>query len=199
MKLIGLTGRSGSGKGVVCRIFSETHDIPSIDCDKLSRSVCGVGMPCTKELADFFGSEILDENGALRRRVLASIAFGDKKKTERLNRITHKYILAACLEEIKRYEANGVRALILDAPTLFESGLHLRCDAIIAVLADDEICIDRIQKRDKISRAEAKKRLDSQPNAEFYLANCNYIVYNNISSPLTAQINEIVRSLFSED
>ena len=58
MKLIGLTGRSGSGKGVVCQLFAELYDIPSIDCDKLSRSVCGIDMPCTKELASYFGGKI---------------------------------------------------------------------------------------------------------------------------------------------
>ena len=195
MKLIGLTGRSGSGKGVVCQLFAELYDIPSIDCDKLSRSVCGIGMPCTLELASFFGSEILDENGALRRRVLANLAFGDAQKTAALNRITHKFILAACEDEIKRYEARGEAALILDAPTLFESGLHKRCDLVISVVADDDICISRIQKRDGLSAEDAKKRLNAQPKKEFYLANSNYIVYNNISSPPTSQIEEIAEAI----
>ena len=92
MIVIGLTGGSGVGKGCVCQKFLK-YNVPAIDTDKTSRSVCDPGMPCLNELVSCFGHSILNPDGILNRKELASIAFSDKEKHEQLNKISHYYIL----------------------------------------------------------------------------------------------------------
>lgn len=178
MKLIGLTGGSGAGKGYVCSEFLR-QGIPSIDCDQIARAVCKAHSPCLRELTDVFGPHILLEDGSLHRRKLAEIAFPDPLKRAQLNQITHKYILQSCEIAILQAKNAGVSALILDAPTLFQSGLHQRCDFIVGVLAEYKIRLLRIIERDRISEKAAKERLDAQLSDAYYMEHCNAVIWNN--------------------
>jgi dephospho-CoA kinase len=175
MKIIGLTGGSGAGKGEVCKAFAE-YGIESIDTDQISRE-----MPskCLEELVQCFSDVILDEHGGLDRKKLADIAFADKNKLEVLNSITHKYILEECKNRIKALEADGKGAVIIDAPLLFESGFNRECDIIIAVIANPNVRIERIIKRDNLTPEHAKRRIKNQKDDEFFKTNADYIIYNN--------------------
>ena len=194
MKLVGLTGTSGSGKSYICRLLS-AHGIPSIDCDRVAREATAPNSPCTRELAKAFGAEFIDAQGALKRRALAAFAFASPERTALLNRITHKYIIKACEEEIVKAEQAGHRVLILDAPTLFESGLDRRCDRIIAVLSERALRIERILERDSISLSDAEQRLDAQKTDEFFASHADYVIYNNGQPTLSEEICRLAHDL----
>jgi len=68
---------------------------------------------------------------------------------------------------------------VVDAPTLFESGYDKECDIIISVLAPRDQRINRIMQRDKISRQDAEKRINSQHDDEFFKQNSDYTIVNN--------------------
>ena len=89
--VVGLTGQTGAGKTTVCRIFSE-NGFSIINADHVARQVMEKGQPCLKEICEFFGKDILLENGILDRPKLAGLVFTDKKKLELLNSITYPYI-----------------------------------------------------------------------------------------------------------
>ena len=93
MKILGLTGPTGSGKAVVGAAFS-SRGIPVLDTDAVYHKWIASRTPCTEELASAFGKEVLCEDGSVDRRRLAAIVFAqDEKKEERLtilNRITHR-------------------------------------------------------------------------------------------------------------
>ncbi len=175
--IIGITGGSGTGKTKASEFFSEKGYLV-IDCDKLSRKVCDKGTPCLAELKGFFGEGIIAPDGTLMRRELGKIVFNDRSSLEKLNEITHKYITQE-LEGIIR--ANEGRDILIDAPLLFEAGLERICDNTLCVLADRDVRIRRIMERDSISHDDAKDRISSQKDDEYYISRCDYSVYNNES------------------
>ncbi len=177
MRLIGLCGRSGSGKSSFTRLAQE-YGIKTIDCDAVYRDLVSHPSECLSEIAKAFGTSVI-ENGALNRRVLAPIVFSDKEKLNLLNSITHKHIKNEVYNILR--SADEKETFILDAPTLFESGLDKDCHIIVAIVADDRISIERIVKRDGISPEEAAKRLSNQHPMEFFYKNCNYVLENNSS------------------
>lgn len=179
MFTIGLTGQSGSGKGEISRIFIEQGKAVCIDTDITARQVVEKGKPCLSELCGYFGSVILDENGNLDRRKLASIAFSDKEKHNALNRITHFHIMKEIKDWLSDMEKGGAEIAIIDAPLLFESGADSLCDVTVGVISPYDTRLARVMKRDGIDEKNARIRLDSQPDDDFFKEKCTYIICNN--------------------
>ena len=94
MMVVGITGPTGAGKSIVCRLLGEWERISVIDCDQVSRQVVRRGQRCLLDLAVEFSSAIVDKDGELNRRKLASIVFADRRKLKRMESIIYPYILA---------------------------------------------------------------------------------------------------------
>ncbi len=178
MKIIGLTGGSGAGKGYVAALFSKCG-VPSLDCDQVSRAVCAKESPCLKELASLFGEEILLPDGSYHRKRMGEIVYSDPEKRALLNSVTHRYILDECRKWLAEREAEGCPAAIIDAPLLFESGFDRECGVTVAVLADLETRIGRIVKRDGITEDAARLRIAAQHDDGFYLTHCDHVIMNH--------------------
>jgi len=194
LKVIGLTGGSGSGKGYICRLFEEVG-IPSLDTDKVVHDLYSNDPMLLSELVKEFGYEIL-ENGQVNRKVLGKIVFSDPDKLDTLNYIVHKYVLAECRKWLREKEREGYGAAIIDAPQLFESGFHNECDYVISVLASNEERIDRIINRDNISYNEALKRIQNQMSNEQYAERSDFVIYNNAADNPEIQIANILHKIF---
>lgn len=169
MKIIGLTGGTGSGKGFVSERL-KARKAYVIDADAVAHEIIEKGRPAYKEIVDCFGSEILDEDGNIFRRKLGNIVFSDKDKLAFLNSCTHKYInmeIMRIIEEVKP-QTNVYSAIIIDAPLLAEAGLVDICDDIWVVYADSEVRVKRIMERDSISEEQARNRIASQRSWEEY-------------------------------
>ena len=169
MKIIGLTGGTGSGKGFVSERL-KARKAYVIDADAVAHEIIEKGRPAYKAIVDYFGSEILDENGNIFRRKLGNIVFSDKDKLAFLNSCTHKYInmeIMRIIEEVKP-QTNVYSAIIIDAPLLAEAGLVDICDDIWGVYADSEVRVKRIMERDSISEEQARNRIASQRSWEEY-------------------------------
>ena len=181
MKVIGLCGGSGSGKGSVCAIFLE-RGIPSIDTDAVYREMTAGDSACLRALSEEFGNTIISADGSLDRRALFTVVFsgdGAAERRCRLNEITHKYILDETRSRLYAMRKDNVKAAIVDAPLLFESGFDSECDALVCVIADRETRISRIMGRDGITYEEAVRRIDSQIADEILIKSCDYVVYND--------------------
>lgn len=177
MRLIGLCGRSGSGKSCFCDIAASCG-IKIINCDAVYKEMVSKPSPCLSGLEQEFGSEIIKHN-ALDRKKLAEIVFSDPEKLKILNTITHKHIKDEISKILDSFDESDI--VIFDAPTLFESGLDSVCELIIGVVASDEVCLERITARDGITAAEAKARLAAQYSTEYIIENCDIIIYNDSS------------------
>ena len=197
IKVIGLTGPSGAGKTTFCQIAADLG-IKSIDTDALYHSLLVPPSPCLDELVCEFGEKILDSEGCLDRPCLASIVFGEggESKLDKLNEITHKYVLGEARSIIADADQNGERAIIVDAPALFESGFDKECDFTVCVLAERASRLDRIVGRDKITEDLARARIDAQKSDEFYKNNSDHTVINNGSPELMkADIQSILSNM----
>ena len=170
--VIGLTGPTGSGKSTASKT-AETLGYKIVDCDKLARVAVEKGREGLNALTLVFGDGILDSNGELNRKALAKIAFSTKENTELLNKTLLPHIVTLVKEE------SSANKVLLDAPTLFESGIDSMCNATVAVLADKEIRLKRIMNRDGIDEESALLRMNAGKPDEFYKENADYIVYNN--------------------
>lgn len=172
--IIGLTGGSGTGKSTVVNFFVE-QGFMVLDFDKISRDICQIGMPCLKELVLNFGNKILFKDGSLNRKYLGNIVFNDKEKLLLLNTITHKYITK---EMYNFLSINKDKNIVFDAPLLFEAGIHNLCDKTIAILAPEETRIERIMKRDRLTKEQAIVRIRSQKDDSYYIDKANIVIYN---------------------
>lgn len=179
MKIIGLTGPSGSGKSLFCLAAKQFKNVTFIDTDITARQVVQKGKPCLDELTCAFGSVILLPDGNLNRKKLASICFSDPLKHKELNKITHAFIIREIKLEIENLKKQGFDAVIIDAPLLFESGLNKICDQTVCVIAPYQTRLERILSRDGIDKNDAILRLDSQKNDEFYTSQSHICITNN--------------------
>ncbi len=170
--LIGLTGPTGAGKSSMA-VVARKFGVKVVDCDLLAREAVLPGTDGFAALQKAFGPKIVKADGTLDRKALAAEAFSTPQKTELLNQTLLPHIATL----VKR-ELNAERVL-LDAPTLFESGLDALCDQTVAVLADERKRLARITERDGISTEEAKLRMNAgKPNA-YYIERADHILYNN--------------------
>ena len=167
---VGLTGPTGAGKSYVCEIFRQ-KGFKVIDCDKIAHELTAKNAPILAELASEFGEDVV-KDGELDRKLLASRAFDTAEHTKKLNAILHPAIIKRCKEE-----ANGLT--VLDASQLFEANLQNDCYKVIGVLADDDIRIKRIVARDNITEQQARLRMSAQLDRDYFIDNCDYIIYNN--------------------
>ena len=194
MKIIGLTGGSGAGKSVVATEFKKLG-AGIVDADDVYRKLCDENFDMLFEIQKTFG-DILTIDKKLNRPKLASIVFSDNDKLKKLNEITVSYIKKASDEKFKILEENGVQIALYDAPTLFETGVNSICDSVIGIIADRDTRIERIIKRDNISKQAAIARINSQPDDSFYYKRCDYIIENNVShETLINQVKQLWQKL----
>lgn len=195
MLVIGLTGSSGSGKSTVSQMLQE-QGFDVINCDSIARDVVRIGSPCLNAIIETFGETVRGIDGTLNRRVLADIVFHDKKKLEKLNSIMYPQITTEIKDLLNQYQASGSDFVVLDAPTLFESGADSLCDCTVSVISNDSLRIKRITERDNIEEAMAISRLRSQYPNEFYIQRSDYIIKNIGSlTELKRQIQELISEL----
>lgn len=178
LKIIGVTGNSGSGKSFICEILSNKYkNVIIIDADKIAKKMSNIGTLYYKEVVNMFGKDIVKENLEIDRKLLAEIIFNDDEKRKKINSITFKYVVDEIKNSIK---VNSNKSMIvIDAPLLFESGLDKICDITIGVISNEDVKIDRICFRDKLSVKQAKDRLKVQLSDEVLKEKCDCIIENN--------------------
>ena len=199
MKILGLTGPSGAGKAIVGEAFM-THGVPVLDTDRVYHAWIDQPSPCTEALAAAFGNSVLAQNGSIDRKKLAAVVFADDEKREErlatLNRITHAFVLKSCDKWLAMQEERGARAAVIDAPLLIEANLHLRCDAVIAVLAPASLRSARIQKRDGITKEAAEARIRAQKPDAFYREHADFVFVNDGDlSAVTPFVDAVTQSI----
>lgn len=176
MKVIGLTGNSGCGKGVVAEIMSK-HGALVLDCDKIAHDNMKPLGIAYGEIVEAFGDSILNEDCTINRKTLGSIVFNDKEKLILLNSITHKYIVEVINNAIM-FNIDK-KTIVIDAPLLIEAGLQRYCDSVWVVYAPFEVRLERVIKRDNIDRKSALLRFQNQMNIEEFKKYSDVIIENN--------------------
>lgn len=167
MLRVGLTGSIAVGKSFVSSILAGLG-CHVLDADATAREVVAPGSDGLRRVAEAFGPEILNADGALDRAQLGRVVFADEGKRRLLNSILHPLIIAAqdeWLREREREEPAGVA--VIDAALMIESGSFRRFDKLIVVHCHDEVQLERLMRRDNLSREDAARRVASQmPQSE---------------------------------
>ena len=179
MKILGVTGNSGSGKSSVCNIIKKINNTEIIDADKIVRELQDNKTIYYQKIVQTFGQEILLDNGLINRKILAEKIFTDKTEKEKLDKLTFKYVVDEIRNRIETLKTTNVDYIVVDAPTLIEANMIKMFDKIIVVTAEENIKINRICKRDEISRKQAIERLMSQNDDNFYKKYADFIILNN--------------------
>ncbi len=178
MKIIGLCGGSGSGKGTVAAMLAE-YGALHIDTDAVYHGLTSGSSACLDELVSEFGEGILAEDGSLDRRALSKIVFADGggEALGRLNSISHRHVLAEVRRIIAASEGKYTDVLV-DAPLLYESGFDAECDFVVAVIAPKEERIRRIMARDGVSEEAAARRIAAQTDDATLASRADFVINN---------------------
>ena len=192
--ITGLTGQSGSGKTTVSNVF-KNEGFSVINCDLVARNVTKQGSDCNRELSKYF-PECFDNNFVLDRQKLAQIVFSDKESLLLLNATIFPYITKAIETEIENISSSGSEYILLDAPTLFESGANKLCDVIVSCIADRETRIERIALRDNIQKELIENRFNSQKTEKYFIEHSDYIIDNSKDKHFAElQCKEIIKKI----
>lgn len=196
MKVIGLTGGTGSGKSVVSKSLAEAGAV-IVDADQIAHEIILKGKPAYQEIIAYYGTGILDEDGNIIRKKLGEIVFNDGEKLAFLNQCTHKYICAEVDRQIAAAkEAGTAIAIVLDAPLLLEAGLEQVCDWVWVVYADPEVRAQRVMARDGVTYELAKARIANQKNWEEYKQAADTVIDNSKDlAYLQGQLSELLKKI----
>ena len=166
IRIIGLTGGIASGKSSIAAFFEE-HGVPVIDADQLARAAVLPGSRVMERIATIFGNDVLAADGSLQRKKLAALVFVSEKKRQQLEEILHPEIRRLAEEQIATATAERHKLLVYMAPLLIEAGATDRVDEIWVVTVRPQVQLERLMRRDGISRDEALKIIAAQmPLAE---------------------------------
>ena len=194
MKIIGLTGLTGAGKSTVAQKLM-AYGCYHIDADKVAREVINNNENVKNKLKEYFGDDVINEDGTTNRPLLASRAFANEESTNALNEITHPAVTEEIKSIIGDMEEVGYLGVIIDAIALFESGEDALCDFTVAVVAPKEIRLQRIMKRDNITEEKALERINAQKDESFFTSRADFVLWNYPPYDLNVEIRPIVAQI----
>lgn len=192
--IVGLTGGIATGKSLVAGELKRLG-AHIIDADLIAREVVEPGKPAYNEIVREFGPAVLKPDGSLDRKALADIVFCNKTALDRLNSITHPRIRERIHEEAERLSADGDALVVLDVALLIEMGVRYEVEKIIVVFAEKEQQVERLMKRDNLTRDEAEKRLCCQMDIKEKLKYADYVIDN--STTMAAALEE-TRAVYNQ-
>ncbi|AOF48910.1 dephospho-CoA kinase [Tetragenococcus halophilus] len=162
--ILGITGSIATGKSTVVNIFKQ-YGFSVVDADIIAREVVEPNTAGLKKVVETFGSSVLCSDGSLNRKQLGQIIFSDTKKRQALNALLAPFLQEAIIEQIKR--ASAVSSLVIaDIPLLYEAGYDKYMDQVAVVYIPEDLQVQRLMKRDRITKKEAQKKVASQLSIE---------------------------------
>lgn len=197
MLVLGLTGKTGAGKSMVCSLLKE-KGCYIIDADKVAREILEVGSPVIEKLKETFGEDVVKYNGEVDRKILAKKAFSSREETEKLNAITHPAIRERIVDEIETAKIEEYEVCVIDAAALLESDVRLDCEKVAVVFAPEDVRLKRIIERDNLSVTEAKRRMNAQMRDEFYLEKADIIIINDGVTDFESEIQKLFNFIDTE-
>ncbi len=189
---IGITGGTGCGKTTLLNVLKK-HGVLILDCDEIYHRLTETSEPMRAELTARFGA--VYEGAVLDRKALGAVVFADPRALQDLNAITHKYVAEALDRHLTEHAKNGGRFAAIDAIGLLDIPHARKTVFNIAVTAPTEARIERLMRREGITRDYALQRINAQKPNEYFAANCDYALDNSGSM---AQFEQKCEDFFAE-
>ncbi|WP_353989117.1 dephospho-CoA kinase [Pediococcus argentinicus] len=174
--LLGLTGGISTGKSMISKYLSEL-EFPIVDADKIAHQVLESDLSVISAIKEQFGSDVAGING-IDRKKLGQIVFGNEAKLKELNQITQPAIRTKIVDEIKTLNQNH-NLVVLDAPLLFEEGYVGMVNVVMVVTSDESIQLSRLMKRNKLTQADARKRITAQMPLQQKVKHADIVIDNS--------------------
>ena len=176
MTILGITGGSGSGKTTALSVLREMGALV-VDADAVYHELLHSDQALLETISARFPGTV--SMHALDRKRLAEAVFGDPDALADLNAITHPAVIAETKRLLREHAMNGGGLAAIDAIGLIGSGLDELCDKVYAVVAEREVRLRRIMRRDGLSRERALARIDAQQPDEFFVSHCSAVLHND--------------------
>lgn len=193
-KIIGITGGIASGKSTVTE-FLRQKGFQVVDADAVVHQLQKPGGRLYQVLVEYFGEKILLENGELNRPLLASLIFSNPEEQEWSKRTQGEIIreeLAALRNQLAQTEA----LFFMDIPLLFEQDYASWFDETWLIYVNRDIQLERLMKRDQISKEAAESRLNSQWPLERKISLSSHSLDNNGNQEqLIAQVVQLLEEM----
>ena len=176
--LLGVTGGIASGKSTVSDMLTDLGS-PLIDFDLIARQVVEPGTPGLAKIVDYFGRQVLAEDGTLDRKKMSDIVFGDMEKRKKLESFTHPPIYDEFFAQVKEITKKDPEAIIqVSIPLLIELNLQYLFDKLLVIHVPSQVQIERLARRDGISQDEAANILKAQLPIDEKLQFADFVVDN---------------------
>lgn len=185
---VGLTGGIASGKTCVSNLFAALG-VPIIDADVISHQLVTPGQLALIEIAQIFGTEMLQSDGNLNRTALRQRIFADVEERKKLESILHPKIYAEILNQINQLNTSYC---IVSVPLLLETKQQHQVDRIAVVDSPVELQYQRLQKRNGLAPRQIDQILRAQLSREMRLASADDVIDNSKDlDALTHQVHKL--------
>ncbi|MCQ2350370.1 MAG: dephospho-CoA kinase [Paludibacteraceae bacterium] len=202
--IIGVTGGIGSGKTYICHLL-EIASIPVFYSDTEASRIIDTDPDVKKAIIELFGEnayigvQSMDEKGKVKqetdtldRKLVADKVFSNPALREKMNAIVHPAVIKAFEEWKQRQDSKTV---IIESAILFESGYNKFVDKVLVVTAPTDVRIERVMKRDGLTKEQVKKRIESQMKETDKQKSADYIIANGPHDDVNRQIFSFLDSI----
>lgn len=189
---VGITGGIGSGKSTVTKVF-QVLGIPVYYADDAAKKLMNEDESIKTQLQQLFGKETYVD-GKLNRKYLSALVFNNEKKLAQLNAIVHP----ATIKDAEQWmQQQPTPYAIKEAALIFESGAQAELDCVIGVFAPELLRIQRVIKRDSITRQEVEARMEKQMDESIKMGLCDYVITNDEHELVIPQVVNIHEALIA--
>lgn len=190
--IIAITGGIGSGKSYVCRhLTSRGFDI--YDCDAAAKRIMRTSPRVRRRLTDLIGDEAYLDDGTLNKAAVARFLLSSEDNQRSINAIVHP----AVAEDFAAWQPAEGKAQdkVMECALLFESGFDRLVDTTVCVTAPTETRVDRIMRRDGLTRAKALEWIARQMPQDEVAARCDYVIVNDTTADINSQIDTLIKKI----
>jgi len=176
---LGLTGGIGSGKSTVAGMLAG-HGAAIIDADAISRQTTATGGPAIDAIRQAFGAAYITPEGALDRDSMRALAFSDPTARRRLEQIVHPLVGLETRRQTEAAIQSGYRCIVFDIPLLVESAhWRARLDQVLVLDCRPTTQIERVMRRNGLSRDEVERILAQQASRRLRLQAADHVICND--------------------
>lgn len=192
MKVYGITGGAGTGKSEVIKMLQQNFEGCVIMSDEVARELMQKGNISYQLIVEYFGRDILMDDGEIDRKKLADHVFNNKEALEKLNSMTHPYVKDEIRKLIAEAEASGeCRFVALESAILLECGYEDICDEFWYVYTKPEIRRQRMKETRNYSDEKVDSVMRNQQPDEVFFEQCSFVIKNNTTlSDVYAQLKK---------
>ena len=192
MKVYGITGGAGTGKSEVIKMLQQNFGGCVIMSDEVARELMQKGNISYQLIVEYFGRDILMDDGEIDRKKLADHVFNHKEALEKLNSMTHPYVKDEIRKLIAEAEASGeCRFVALESAILLECRYEDICDEFWYVYTKPEIRRQRMKETRNYSDEKVDSVMRNQQPDEVFFEQCSFVIKNNTTlSDVYAQLKE---------